>query len=1141
MLRLLIAILWAMPTLSLLAGHGDVLMFHTNGGQWPAHVFYRAAVPGGAMFVERGGFTYLIERGGAREAHGRGHIAVEPAQAHVYRMHFVGGHAAAASGIDPLPHYVNYFIGGDRTKWASALPVFPEVKLEEVYPGISIRVDGHGHLKYDWLVAAGADPGRIVMRLEGHDGVSVVDGALHIVTSLGTVVERPPAAWQDVGGVRRPVRCSYELRGDQVRFRIGRGYDPAHALVIDPEVVFASYSGSHADNFGFTATYDAAGHLYGGGLARGSGYPVTSGVVQPTFAGGLFHCDIAISKFTADGSDLLWSTYLGGSGSEVPHSMVVNAAEELYVLGSSSSSDFPLSTGCHDQLFNGGPVPFFPGSSYGVEMGAGTDAVIAHFNSAATELIGSTYLGGQANDGLNEFPPTNHNYGDPFRGEIVLDAAERPVLVTTTSSAGLPTTPGAFQEVPMGGGDAYIFRMDPGLTTVEWGTYFGGSEADAGYGLQVADDGSIYVTGGTASTGLPIGGGGAFPAHSGQVDGYIIRIDPVTAQLTAATFLGTTAYDQSYFVQLDPQGDVFVVGQTAGAYPVSPGHYANAAASQFIHKFSADLATSLWSTRIGGNGSETLSPSAFLVDVCGRIYVSGWAGGTNLNGFGVTSSSTASLSVTPDAFQPGTDGSDFYLVVLEAEASERLYATFFGGSSAEHVDGGTSRFDRNGVVYQAVCAGCGGSSSFPTTPDAWSNTNNSTNCNLGVFKIDFQLFINAAIEVSATSDRICTGDPITFQATGNAMEWEWDMGDGSDLQHGPAISHSYAQAGTYLVRLVGFNGGVCTLSDTTFVKIMVGSSTPIDPAFTITVDSDCSGTEVVFTDRSTGGDGYHWQFGDGTISTGSPVSHVYTVPGDYVIVLGVIDQACADTTFVQRTIEVLPVELELPEVLPQVLCLQDDLVLGVPEGYDSYLWSTGATTPSITVHQPGSYWVDVVEGLCTASDTMVVLGQSEPLRMEDVLSCAGRTVRLSTAPGLTSILWSTGSSDPELAVAESGIYWYTAIDALGCVVRDTVEVEVMTVFNADTDVPNVFSPNGDGRNETFRVHFPELGTFSMEVFNRWGQLLYDTSDPRRGWNGGVDNTKDEVPDGTYFYIIKLRDLCNDGPPTVHTGHVTLLR
>ncbi|MCB0772855.1 MAG: hypothetical protein KDB93_05730, partial [Flavobacteriales bacterium] len=133
-----------------------------------------------------------------------------------------------------------------------------------------------------------------------------------------------------------------------------------------------------------------------------------------------------------------------------------------------------------------------------------------------------------------------------------------------------------------------------------------------------------------------------------------------------------------------------------------------------------------------GVGVPNISPTAFLVDYCDKIYISGW--GSAVQG----SLTTNGLPVTPDAYQPTTDGNDFYLAVYDIDMTGLAYATYFGGpQSLEHVDGGTSRFDRRGRVYGAVCAGCGGHDDFPSSPNAWSSTNNSPNCNLGVFKFDF--------------------------------------------------------------------------------------------------------------------------------------------------------------------------------------------------------------------------------------------------------------------------------------------------------------------------------------------------------------------------------------------------------------------
>ena len=377
-------------------------------------------------------------------------------------------------------------------------------------------------------------------------------------------------------------------------------------------------------------------------------------------------------------------------------------------------------------------------------------------------MIGSTYVGGSGNDGINNVLPLVHNYGDHFRGEIALDPLQHPVVATTTQSTDMPVSANASQMI-FGGGiqDAYIFRLDPTLSTLQ-ATYYGGSGNDSGYGVQFDSNGQVFVTGGTMSIDLPMSGTPFQSSNSGDADGYVLRLSAGLDQFLSSTYIGTSSFDQSYFVQLDVADAVYVVGQTHGTYPVSAGVYSNPGSSQFIHKLDHDLTTSLWSTVIGsGMGFEDLSPSAFLVSDCGQIYFSGWGGVVN-HFVQAPTSTTNGLPVTPDAFQSTTDGSDFYLMVLAEDAASLNYATYFGGStSVEHVDGGTSRFDKHGTVYQAVCAGCGGHNDFPSTPGAWSATNNSSNCNLGVFKFDL-LQPTAHIEVDGPEYACLPGATVSF-------------------------------------------------------------------------------------------------------------------------------------------------------------------------------------------------------------------------------------------------------------------------------------------------------------------------------------------------------------------------------------------
>ena len=287
----------------------------------------------------------------------------------------------------------------------------------------------------------------------------------------------------------------------------------------------------------------------------------------------------------------------------------------------------------------------------------------------------------------------------------------------------------------MAGGpqDGVVFKLNTDLSSILWSTYLGGNNDDAVYDVVLDQNNNLYIAGGTNSVNFPTTTGVLSPAIHGGVDGFITHLNATGSTILASTFIGTPDYDQTYFVELDPYGDVYTTGQTEGLYPVSAGVYSNAGSSQFIHKMNATLDTTIYSTVFGnGNRIPNISPTAFLVDTCLNVYVAGWGRCLSLGVF--TNGNNSNMPITPNAHQSWTDGCDFDFFVLNSTATAPAYATYFGGGmSQEHVDGGTSRFDKNGVIYEAVCAGCGGYNDFPTTPGVVSNTNNSGNCNNGCY------------------------------------------------------------------------------------------------------------------------------------------------------------------------------------------------------------------------------------------------------------------------------------------------------------------------------------------------------------------------------------------------------------------------
>ncbi len=804
------AALWAF---AVFAESGPALK--ENKGQWHPDVAFRAELGSNAAFIDRGGITLLLTEADFSSRlhdHIQGRGTRETADFHCLKIRFSGADLnSAPEKRKRIAGPEHYFLGSDPHREGTDVYGYEGVTYRNVYPGTDARFDvKNGRLKYEFVLAPGADPDMISVEISGADSLYITGGALAAATSVGTVREEAPFAFQrDAAGKTRVVACEYRLSGNRITYAFPEGYDPTLPLVIDPEISFSTYIGSTSSNFGFTASYDDEGNLYAGAIVFGANYPTTTGAFQVDFAGA--NVDCAITKFSADGTELLYSTFLGGNNNEAPHSIVVSPAGEAYILGTTGSPNFPTSLSAFQTGFNGGDQV---NTGIGFSLSGGTDMFVAKLSPGGNILMASTFVGGSGNDGISVNTPFNFNYGDLFRGEIVIDPEGNPCVASVTNSADFPSESG-YSSVHSGEISGVVFKLNNDLSQMLWSTYTGGNADETAVGLQLAADNSVYFTGGTFSTDLATPG--AFQAApSGAGDGYVGHISADGSALLSCTYTGTSEFDLNYFVQIDEDGFVYTIGQSLGNYPVQGDVYSNANSSQFIQKLSPDLEDGIWSTVVGaGSGGVDFSPSAFLVSECGQVYVAGWGG--TINDAGGT---TTGLPVTPDAFQTTTDGNDFYVMVLAPDAEDLAYATFFGGSqSQEHVDGGTSRFDKNGTVYQAVCAGCGGNSDFPTQQGVWSQTNNSNNCNLAVFK-----FILSSVQTAAdieAPETVCPGTELNFiNLTTDADNYLWDFGDGNQSTEF-APTYSYETDGDYTVWLYADSDDGCLAPDSVSLTVQV--------------------------------------------------------------------------------------------------------------------------------------------------------------------------------------------------------------------------------------------------------------------------------------------------------------------------------
>ncbi len=924
------------------------ICFVQNDGQWHENVNYRCPLGTGAVFLEDNVFTYAqLDMGDIDVAHSHSgdehhHDDNPMIDGHAWRTTFVGANESPTlTGTDKRTEYHNYFIGQDQSKWASRVPLFNTMTYDELYTGIDMKVYSSNNIfKYDFIVAKGTSPAIIKMNYTGLDGIELRNGNLISITTLGEYIEKAPYAYQIIDGEQVEVACDFVLEGTTVSFVFPEGYNENLELVIDPELIGATLSGSTVSNWGHCATYDFDENIYTGSRAFGVGYPTEDGSFQTDFAGST---DIGISKLNEDASVLLFATYLGGSGEDLPHSMVCSEDNELYVFGSSRSIDYPVA----DDAFDG----------IGPAGGTTTDIIVTHLNGDGTDIVGSTFVGGDANDGLNTL---TSNYGDNFRGEIVVDDDGNCYIASCSASADFPTTAGAHQEA-FGGGtqDAVVFCMTPDLTTMNWSTYVGGANGEGALGLVLDYDDNVYVSG-AASDEFMVMSGYQTTYQGGDRDAFVIRLIDEGATLSASSYWGTTARDAAFFVDLDVDGNVFLYGQSnGGTSEVTDGVYVNEGSHQFICKLTPTLDDLVFGTVVGAGGADFI-PIAFMVDACGYVYFSGH------NAYGA-------MPLTDDALY---ETGDFYLGVLQPEAIDLEFATKYSGN---HVDGGTSRFDpESGIVYQAVCS-C---EPFTTTPDAYSNVPGG-GCDIGVFKIDFGIsHVNASADPSPSSVG-CIPFTVDFENGSTGLTYEWDFDDGGPLSTEFEPSHTFTEPGVYNVRLVAFDPDGCLTSDTSYVEIVVGDG--LSPIATFDYDVNCATGEITITYTGSPDVPVIWEMGDGTTYEDEYVfSHIYDSDGEFTITLTAGDGFCADLTVETEDIIIGSPSVEIifnnptcylfsdGSVTVDVLAPTGDEVIEITD-IEGTLLNVGGSNTANTLSSGWYYYtVDLGDG-CELSDSIQLI------------------------------------------------------------------------------------------------------------------------------------------------------------------------
>lgn len=1182
------------------------LYFVENKGQWDKQVHFKTESGNSAFFLTKDGYSILINHPEdyqrlAEFNHGHGFDSVakqqfrseapEKMRAHAFRVKFLGGNFNTKPIMEkPLPGVENYFIGNDPSKWASDCKKYQAVTYKNVYPNIDVRYYVEAdQLKYDLVVYPGADVSNIQMRYEGADKLSVRSNELIVATSVGEARELKPYSYQFVNGKREVVGNKYKLSGNTVSFDVS-AYNKSTVLVIDPVIVFSSFSRSTTDNWGFTATPGADGSFFGGGIAQPTGFPVSPGAIQSTGGGpggsGGAPPDIAIMKLSPDGRTRVYATYLGGNGLDQPHSLIADAAGNLIITGRTNSG------------------ATFPGTLVG--SGGSYDIFVTKINATGTAIIGSLRIGGTGDDGVNITASRGganslqRFYGDDGRSEVILAADGNILLASSTRSTNFPVQNG-FQSGLSGNQEAVVMKINANANAVIWSTVMGGSGDDAGFVLSYdpLNPANIYVGGGTGSNNFPgtsVGGVWQGTNNGDIADGYLARLtdNGNSVSLNRATYIGTNRIDIVYGVQFDQRGFPYVMGTTTGLWPVINAAYSVPNSRQFIVKLRPDLSAPVYSTCFGTNGalSPNISPVAFLVDNCENVYVSGWGGVVNRLGgnSNYPNSGTLGLPVTPDALQRTSDGSDFYFFVLQKNAASQLYGSFFGqiggDGGAEHVDGGTSRFDANGIIYQALCANCRSvnsgvplASPYPITAGAFGNVNGAFStggCNLGMVKIRFDLAgIDVALRaVGAKQLNFCLPATIQFTDTiRKAKQYIWIWGDGTpnDTTTVNPFTHTYSSTGFFDVKVIGIDSNSCNVKDSATMRIRVTTDS-VDVGFNF-ARQNCNSLTFNFTNTSDirtasrpfGPRSFMWVWGDGSRNDtvpgfSPPIAHTFPGTGTYNVRLVLIDSNYCNLGDSSGIINFQVIDNIRAGFRVSNVCVPDTVnVVDTSLGALTYLWisSDGQTStdpvPKFVYNLPGTYTIkqyvfnpNSCNGVDSAEHEFQAVGPPRAgFTYNPNPSQENTPTRFTSTASADVVRWLYEFGDGDTSNLRDPIHQYvspgintvcqTVTNAAGC--TDSVCIPVESIINVVNDLPSAFTPNGDGVNDVFMVRGFGITKMTLRVYNRQGLMVFESRTQNIGWDGKYKG----VPQPMDAYAWTLDVEYFTGQSFRKKGDVTLIR
>jgi hypothetical protein len=739
------------------------LSFEANRGQTDASVNFLSQGRGYTLFLT-GHEAVLTLKASSSAAGGQ----TPPASVAGLRLQLLGTNTqAVVTGKDELPGKANYFIGNDPSKWHTNVPTYAKVRYEGVYPGVDLVYYGTqgGELEYDFVVAPGADPKAIALGIEtqAHAPLRITpEGDLVVQLQGGDVQLHKPVVYQtaksEVRGPKSEVQGETGKSGNRqstidnrqfveghyaldaqnhVRFDLGP-YDHNRPLVIDPVLVYATYLGGGGGDIGYAIAVDSSFDAYIAGVTNSSNFPTAGLAAQVSYEG---NGDAFVTKINSAGTQLLYSAYLGGTGSDTATAIAVSAGS-IFVTGNTTSVDFPT------------VAPVSTANPFQKIYGGNTDAFVTQINTAGSSLVYSSYLGGSGAD---------------FGQGIAVDSVGNAYVTGTTQSANFPIL-GALQSINNGSSDAFITKVNFTGEALVYSTYLGGTSADVAQAIQVDSTGNAYVAGYTFSTDFPL----VAPLQStlgGGADAFVAKLNAAGTALTFSTFVGGSGDDRAYGIALDGSKNVYITGSTISTnFPTTTGTFQPAlkgSSDAFVSKLNPSGSSLLYSTYLGGSGVD--QGSAIAVTSAGLAFVTGF---TQSSDFPTHNPIQPTLGLTSNNLCGTLPCADIFVTQLNAAGNALTYSTYLGGNGPDF--GQAIAVDSTGDPY---ITGSTSSTNFPAIAGSYKSTLTGTAGNAFIAKIDAANnasisivpntlnFGNETLSVASPLQQITIVDPSTAPLT----------------------------------------------------------------------------------------------------------------------------------------------------------------------------------------------------------------------------------------------------------------------------------------------------------------------------------------------------------------------------------------